>query len=152
MWSVECRVWSLRDLWRQDLTQFWSEEEVRASVSLLCFSDLLVDPQNMSLSFYYSCCKRSLVLEIIKLHLFGPIQLSSKMTYIQPVRSSELLWRKKWLAEGGNTRNKATNTLTQCTIQHLNYSAFFLITKKKFIYGRIMWNKNKHMNFRHLTS
>ena len=39
---------------RGRLTHFWSEVEVRASVWLICFSDLQVEPQYLSLGFYYS--------------------------------------------------------------------------------------------------
>ena len=56
--SVACGVWgvSLQDSWRQDLTHFQSEVvEVRASGWLLCFSELQVEPQYLSLGFNYSC-------------------------------------------------------------------------------------------------
>ena len=45
------------DPWRQDLVPFWSEVEVRDGDWLLCFSDLEVEPQYLSLGFYYSCYK-----------------------------------------------------------------------------------------------
>ena len=46
---------SLQDSWRQDLTHFQSEVEVGASGWLLCFADLQVEPQYLSLGFYYLC-------------------------------------------------------------------------------------------------
>ena len=42
-------------LWIQDLAPFQSEVEMRASNCLLCFSDLQVEFQYLSLGIYYSC-------------------------------------------------------------------------------------------------
>lgn len=57
--SVARRVWSLR-IPGGRLLSFWSEDLVEikglSSGWLLCFSDLLVEPQHLSLPFYSWCC------------------------------------------------------------------------------------------------
>ena len=44
-----------RSYWIQDLTPFQSEVEIRDSNWPLCFSDLQIEPQYLSLGIYYSC-------------------------------------------------------------------------------------------------
>ena len=50
--GIQCGM-EFEDLWRQDLTSFWSEVDVKDSVWWLCFSDLQDEPQYMSLGFCY---------------------------------------------------------------------------------------------------
>ena len=49
---------------------FWSEVEVRAINRLLCFSDLQVEPQYLSLGFYYLC-----YIDLPALDMNGPFQM-----------------------------------------------------------------------------
>ena len=53
-----CEVWVMEfGVCGQELTPFQFEVVMRASNWLLCFSDLQVEPQYLSLSIYYSCCR-----------------------------------------------------------------------------------------------